>query len=207
MGKKLTEQQVLDKFEQVHGDTFDYSGVVYSGVGVKVKIGCRIHGVFEQTPAAHMKGQGCPTCGNILKGESRREGKAQTLIKEFKTVHGDTYDYSKVVYYSSKAKVLIGCKVHGVFEQSPQKHKSGQGCPKCGVTTVALSQTRTQEVAIKAFKGVHGLTYDYSLVQYVGSHTKVVIICPTHGEFLQEPHSHLKGNGCPECCREMRAES
>ena len=48
-------------------------------------------------------------------------------------------------------------------------------------------------------KQVHGDKYDYSNVNYVNDKTKVCIICPEHGEFLQEPHSHLKGTGCPKC--------
>ena len=28
---------------------------------------------------------------------------------------------------------------------------------------------------------------------------KVIIICPIHGEFLQSPDGHLRGQGCPEC--------
>lgn len=29
--------------------------------------------------------------------------------------------------------------------------------------------------------------------------TKLTIICPIHGEFLQSPEKHLLGQGCPEC--------
>src|ERR1035437_4213742 len=41
--------------------------------------------------------------------------------------------------------------------------------------------------------------YDYSLVEYESSKTKVKIICPIHGEFEQRPNSHLSGRGCIEC--------
>jgi hypothetical protein len=41
--------------------------------------------------------------------------------------------------------------------------------------------------------------YDYSLVDYVNSSTVVKIICPTHGEFLQKPSTHIKGSGCLRC--------
>ena len=36
-------------------------------------------------------------------------------------------------------------------------------------------------------KNVHGNKYDYSLVNYINNKTKVVITCPTHGEFEQTP--------------------
>ncbi len=41
--------------------------------------------------------------------------------------------------------------------------------------------------------------YDYSKVVYVNSKTKVIIICPYHGEFLQIPNHHLSGSGCAKC--------
>ena len=46
---------------------------------------------------------------------------------------------------------------------------------------------------------MHGELYDYQLAEYINAHSKVVITCRTHGEFLQTPYNHLKGNGCPAC--------
>lgn len=46
---------------------------------------------------------------------------------------------------------------------------------------------------------VHNNKYDYSLVNYVNSKTKVIIICPTHGEFEQQPNNHSSGRGCSKC--------
>ena len=54
------------------------------------------------------------------------------IICQFKGKHGNKYDYSKVVYKTTHVKVIIGCPIHGDFEQTPSKHKGGQGCPKCG---------------------------------------------------------------------------
>ena len=56
-----------------------------------------------------------------------------------------------------------------------------------------------EELFVERAKKIHGDKYDYSKVEYKGVHTKVCIICPTHGEFWQEPNSHLHGNGCPKC--------
>jgi very-short-patch-repair endonuclease len=54
------------------------------------------------------------------------------------------------------------------------------------------------EFILKANK-VHNKKYDYSLVNYVNTTTKVKIICPVHGEFEQIPKSHIKGSGCILC--------
>ena len=45
----------------------------------------------------------------------------------------------------------------------------------------------------------HDCKYNYSLVIYKNSKTKVKIICPEHGIFLQKPNDHLSGYGCLEC--------
>lgn len=53
----------------------------------------------------------------------------------------------------------------------------------------------------------HGDKYNYSKVEYVDSVTKVSIICPIHGEFLQTPQAHVRGNGCPECANKKRGDT
>lgn len=57
----------------------------------------------------------------------------------------------------------------------------------------------TTEDFIKKAKAVHGDRYDYSKVEYVGTKTKICIICKEHGEFLQSPKKHLLGQGCIKC--------
>ena len=57
----------------------------------------------------------------------------------------------------------------------------------------------TNEFIQKAIS-VHGNIYDYSLVNYINSKTKIKIICPIHGEFTQTPLNHAYGKyGCSEC--------
>ena len=53
------------------------------------------------------------------------------VIEQFKKAHGNKYDYSKVKYINNIAKVKIICPEHGVFEQTPEKHKQGKKCPRC----------------------------------------------------------------------------
>ena len=55
-----------------------------------------------------------------------------------------------------------------------------------------------EEFEEKANK-VHNGKYDYSKVVYINTETKVIIICPIHGEFKQRPHGHLDGDGCSKC--------
>lgn len=56
--------------------------------------------------------------------------KNQWYIQKFQEVHGDTYDYIKVIYVGSAQKVEIVCKEHGSFFQTPNDHLKGIGCQK-----------------------------------------------------------------------------
>lgn len=44
-------------------------------------------------------------------------------------VHNYLYDYTKYTDYNSK--VNISCKKHGEFNQLPNNHLKGSGCPVC----------------------------------------------------------------------------
>lgn len=60
-----------------------------------------------------------------------------------------------------------------------------------------MLKSSTEDFINKAIK-VHN-KYDYSKVDYINWITKVVIICPLHGEFEQSPNGHLSGRGCKLC--------
>lgn len=57
----------------------------------------------------------------------------------------------------------------------------------------------TTSLFIQKSNQIHMNKYDYSKSTYVNQETKTIIICPEHGEFLQTPHLHLSGKGCPKC--------
>ena len=125
-----------------------------------------------------------------------KKSTTEEFIQKAKKVHGDNYNYSLVEYKSIHDKVQIICKEHGVFEQSPSNHLRGSHCPRCA----GGGRIFTADEFLSEAKEVHGNKYDYTLVEYRGTHTKVKIICPIHGMFLQKPNSHTSGRcGCPKC--------
>ncbi|HEX7413193.1 MAG TPA: hypothetical protein VF411_04030 [Bacteroidia bacterium] len=77
------------------------------------------------------------------------------------------------------------------------------GLPHAGflwlVTQKSVLKRLTPPEFIRRARLVHGDRYDYSKIQHIYSSDKVTIICKTHGEFKQTPHSHLKGKGCSDC--------
>ncbi len=183
----MTTNEFIDKAKLVHGEKYDYSQVDYKRTHEKVKIICKEHGVFEQCPSDHLRNHGCPLCTKHSPYNLKTNGFVQKSI----CIHGDVYDYSKVVYVNNKKAVEIICREHGSFFQTPNKHLIGHGCPKCCKNI----KDTTESFIVKA-KAKHGDLYDYSKVQYIDQHTKVCIIDPDYGEFWQTPNAHLNGEGC-----------
>lgn len=61
-------------------------------------------------------------------------------------------------------------------------------------------QRHSTDDFIKKAKDKHGDQYDYSKVDYCGSHTPVTITCPMHGDFVMKPCTHINpGRGCRMC--------
>lgn len=113
-------------------DLYDFSEVVYEKSNKPIRLYCkerdkygREHGYFYITPNGLLMGHRCPKCSNV-----HRRTKDE-LIYDFRRVHGDKYDYSKVVFKNMKTKVCIICPEHGEFWQTPCAHMQGQGCPQC----------------------------------------------------------------------------
>ncbi|HWL22295.1 MAG TPA: hypothetical protein VNR38_00845 [Ureibacillus sp.] len=196
----MTQEDVIKRFEDKHGKRYDYSLVEYNGTKEKVKIKCKEHGFFDMTPCNHFKGKGCSFCGFESSSNMSRKTTEQ-FIKDAKLIHGNTYDYSITKYTNAHTKVAIICKIHNKFYISPRKHLIGQECVKCSRIKLSLSKTKCVDLFLQECKQVHGDRYDYSLVEYKDSKTKVKIICKEHGEFKQSPINHLNNNGCPDCGR------
>jgi uncharacterized protein with PIN domain len=60
--KALTKEQVIEQFNDKHGEYYDYTKVKYIDNITPVDITCPIHGSFKQQPKHHKKGSGCPAC-------------------------------------------------------------------------------------------------------------------------------------------------
>ena len=198
MGKKLTKEQFIKQAREIHGNKYDYSKVDYVNSQTKVCIICPIHGEFWKTPNKHLVGQGCPKC-TASKPNSRRLT-TEEFIKKAREIHGDKYDYSKVVYdKNNKTKVCIICPKHGEFLQTPNDHLDNHGCPECRKEMIKEWKSKPWEQLLNEFRKIHGDKYQYDASTYTKAQNKMKIICPTHGEFWMRVYAHLHGQGCPLC--------
>lgn len=166
------------------GDKYEYHST-YKKYRQKISFTCKKHGKRDQSLDSHLL-NGCYCCYKTIDKHD--------FVQKSMVIHGNKFNYDKVEYLNSKTPVVISCKEHGDFLQTPNNHLQGNGCSKC----LNLC-TDTNSFIIKS-EEIHDHKYYYSKVDYVNNKSKVIIICPDHGEFYQSPNSHLQGKGCV-CCQ------
>ena len=115
----------IERSKLIHKNKYDYTLVEYKNAKTKVKIICKEHGTFEQTPDSHLSGRGCSQCGGNYKISEN------VFLEKSKLIHKNKYDYSLIIFTNQFSKVEIICPLHGIFKQLPVQHIKGQGCPKC----------------------------------------------------------------------------
>lgn len=128
---RKTKEEVLEVITKLYGDKYDLSKIEYKDTYTKICLVCPIHGEFWKTPINLIYGkQGCPKCGI----EERNKAKTKTqedFITMATLIHFGFYDYSKTIYEKARKNVIITCPIHGDFEQTPDNHLKGCGCPYC----------------------------------------------------------------------------
>jgi len=190
----LTISEIQEKSNEIYGNIY----TVNKRDKKYVYFTCEKHGEQIKKLYPFLQGVGCKEC-SMEKIKEKTRDTLDEFIEKAKKIHGDKYDYSKVLYDGSKTNVCIICPEHGEFYMMPNSLLSGQGCPKCGKKSTAKKLSLTKEQFIKKAREIHGWKYDYSKVEYINYSTEVCIICPEHGEFWQTPRKHLSGHECPFC--------
>lgn len=197
MPRKLTTEDFIAKAIVLHKDAdghplFVYTKTEYKKASEKVIIICKTHGDFLQTPNAHLCGNGCPRCGKT------KRLTLDEFVEKCEEKHPGKLDYSKTIYVNNTTPAIFICKgCTNEFTRPPNRMLSegrGHGCSVCNGGTKDDLESFLKKALIK-----HGDTFNYSLVEYVTSQTKVKIICPKGHLFEQTPSHHLNGDGCRKC--------
>lgn len=124
------------------------------------------------------------------------------FIEKARRVHQNKYTYPAQNYVNNKTKITIICPIHGEFLQRPDNHLTGKGCGKCCAEKSSKRQSTGKAGFLEQAMAVHGTKYDYEKVDYKNNKTKVLIICPVHGEFKQTPWNHYRFD-CKKCSRDI----
>ena len=176
---KMTLDEFIERANEIHGiGTYDYSKVVYEGYDIEVIIICNNHDKpheFPQTPHVHLMGSGCPLCA-IEQGKLFLKMTKEEFVKHAIEIHGDLYDYSKVIYEGYDIKVQIICKKHNrPFEMTPHSHLMGSGCPLCCSSKGEIAVRNwliknniefEEQKRFKDCKNIKPLPFDFYLPQY-----------------------------------------
>lgn len=156
---KLTTETFIQKSQEIHGDRYDYSETVYKHSQTKVSIICSQHGLYEQKPDNHIRlKQGCPKCGKESQAKTRASQAASEFVQKSQEIHNNKYTYEFVEYKNAHTKVIIGCPIHGQFEQRPTHHLAGHGCPVCANEESGWTRTNFKDKCIKNNNGL-GILY------------------------------------------------
>lgn len=121
--KTISQEVALNRLLKLYGNKYDYSLFEYNGINSKIKVICKIHGIFEPTYLNHYHSKTeCPLCQFKDK---------EYYLNKCKELHKNKYCYDDVDYNCLRDKVKIICKIHGVFLQRFSAHIDGQNCPSC----------------------------------------------------------------------------
>ena len=145
----LTTEQFVQKAKTIQGDLYSYELVDYENNKIKIKIMCPSHGSFLQRPSDHLNKSGCPECGKEAKGKAKSANAKAEFATKASIIHKNKYDYSLVAYKNSKEKVKIICKHHGIWEQSPNHHLQGRGCPICALSEQGWTRSKFKDKCTK----------------------------------------------------------
>lgn len=128
------------------------------------------------------------------------------FVQDARATHGARFEYLSQ-YVSAIKKVKIFCNTcYHTFNQTPNAHLRGAGCPRCAEGKRNLSRVAERDRVAELFVGraqrVHGARYDYTNTKYgKNCDARVEVGCHQHGPFKVSPSNHLKGKGCPSCAK------
>lgn len=151
------------------------------------------YGIVKTLPKQILKG--------IFPGIKSAVEPTTYFINKSTEVHKGKYDYTLSNNIRGNPLIDIICKKHGLFRQDKSNHMNGKGCPTCAL----FRHRKPIDLLIKEFNNIHNNFYNYSKTKYNENNNKIIIICPSHGEFLQTFSSHLKGHGCQKCANEIKS--
>jgi len=173
--KRISNEDFISKSRKIWGDKYDYSLVDYKNMKTSIKIIYK-DWIFSQKAEDHILGKMCE-----LRWDTDR------FIFESKKIHGEEYEYSKTVFKNMNTKVVL-IKDGIEYLQNPSKHLMGRKPER-------VRRLRSNRDFIDDARSIWGYKYDYSLVDYKGSHIEVLI---KYDDVIyrQKPVLHLLGYNC-----------
>lgn len=114
----------------------------------------------------------------------------------FKACHGSKYTYTPSTIPNS---IQVYCTVHDATYTVHRGNLKHHGTKCCREAAARLTHQTPIHKFIEKASSIHSNKYDYSQVEYINTHTKICVSCPSHGNFYPTPLNHLQGSGCRKC--------
>lgn len=204
--------QFIDEVHRVNPHNLILDEAVYTKGSDKVIVRCGDCGHKFEAAAQQLihnhKPSGCPKCSKarLMSAAMSKINKPEDLERQFRDVHGDTYEYYWDTYTTLKVKMKMRCPIHGDFEQMPLNHRRGAICLKCSLEDVGGRKRITYQESVARSRGAHGDRYEYPEDGYRCAGEKMTIVCKDHGEFEQVANDHWDGHGCGKCTSKVSDE-
>lgn len=173
--KKTTEEYI----QECEDKGYDLPIEDYINSYTKINHKCSKGHIYPQKPYSHLQGIGCLICSG--KKKKTPEGYLQEC--EDKGLDLPIEDY-----IDAKTKINHKCNNGHVYEQRPNIHLQGYGCPTC--------KNKTPQDYLHECKD-KGL--DLPIEDYKGSNTYINHKCSKGHIYPQTPSNHLQGRGCSTC--------
>lgn len=210
-----TKDMFISELQNIYGDLYDYSSVIYKNRKTKVTLFCKKHGLsFQRLPSNLLKGYGCPCCNKEL-GRTWKNTVEVTYLPERRNLRWDTdrfikeseyifgkgtFDYSKCHYVNSKTPVtLIQVSTGRELSVRPYEHLRRRAYRE---TDSKYYEGTTDEQKIYYYVDCvrrELVNKVYIPMQHIESCKRFKCICPIHGEFFTDLNYIHKGIGCPDC--------
>lgn len=196
MAAKKSKEKFINDANNLHLQRYDYSKVDYITSHVKINIMCKVHGEFNQTPANHLKGQGCPKCMAISKFDTLRltnDKIDEDLLKNKRNIK------RLGSYVNIGTNIDWNCLIcNNQWSASPNSIRQGCSCPVC-------NDTRLSNKDIDGFLNQHSIKIK-RLDNYNNNYTKINWQCLVCNNIWLAKSSEITrmgkrtmGSGCPEC--------
>lgn len=189
MNIDLHKERFLNKAIQKHGNRYDYSHVNYIKSSIHVDIVCDIHGIFSQTPANHLAGNGCPICNPFFRPVSNCDfiSRVSALLPDIEILE-EYISYESYIRVADKFGIVYRVKSGNLINGTRP--------------TIASAVDKDFAFEIKS-RLVHGNKYTYDKSRYTRNRDKITITCPDHGDFECIAANHIAGRGCKLCRNEI----
>ena len=200
-GVKYSNDDIINRFEEIHGNKYDYSDVKYINMATKVKIKCKIHGLFEQLPSVHLNGCGCSRC--IHKGLTEEDFKILLLEK-----HKGNCEYVSG-FVSMSQSCIFNCSKHGLFTKTPSNFMQKKwGCKACANIEIGISLSLGRGLIVSDIESL-GLFELISIIKNgdsYNSRTKIKVRCLKHNVIEVRNYENLmKSKGCKICAEKSKS--